>query len=66
MSLLDLFKKGEKGIRVLSLFDGIACGMVAMERAGIKVDRYVAYEIEENAIKVAKSNYPQIEEMGDV
>lgn len=35
-------------MNVLSLFDGISCGMVALERAGIKVDRYVAYEIEPN------------------
>lgn len=55
-----------KGIRVLSLFDGISCGMVALERAGIKVDKYVAYEIDENAIKVSKYNYPQIEHKGDV
>ena len=40
--------------------------MVALERAGIKVDRYVAYEIEENAIKVSKANYPFIEHKGDV
>ena len=33
------------GITVLSLFDGISCGMVALERAGIEVDKYIAYEI---------------------
>lgn len=55
-----------KGINVLSLFDGISCGMVALERADIKVDRYVAYEIEENAIKVSQHNYPHIEQKGDV
>ena len=38
-------------MKVLSLFDGISCGMVALERAGIKVDKYTAYEIDENAIK---------------
>lgn len=54
------------GIKVLSLFDGISCGMVALERAGISVERYVAYEIDENAIKVSKHNYPQIEHCGDV
>lgn len=53
-------------MKVLSLFDGISCGMVALERAGIKVDKYVAYEIDENAIKVSKANYPQIEHCGDV
>lgn len=53
-------------MKVLSLFDGISCGMVALERAGIPVERYVAYEIEEDAIKVSKSNYPLIEQKGDV
>ena len=53
-------------MKVLSLFDGISCGMVALERANINVTRYVAYEIEENAIKVSKYNYPMIEQMGDV
>lgn len=53
-------------MKVLSLFDGISCGMVALERAGFPVERYVAYEIEENAIAVSKKNYPQIEHCGDV
>ena len=53
-------------MKVLSLFDGISCGMVALERAGIPVERYVAYEIDENAIKISKKNYPQIEHCGDV
>jgi DNA (cytosine-5)-methyltransferase 3A len=59
-------KRKEMIMKVLSLFDGISCGMVALERAGIKVDRYVAYEIEPNAIKISKKNYPQIEHCGDV
>ena len=53
-------------MKVLSLFDGISCGMVALERAGIPVERYVAYEIEPNAIKISENNYPQIEHCGDV
>ena len=53
-------------MKVLSLFDGIACGYEALVKAGIKVDRYVAYEIDKNAIKIAKKNHPDIEEMGDV
>lgn len=53
-------------MKVLSLFDGISCGMVALERAGILVERYVAYEIDEDAIKVSKHNYPMIEQKGDV
>lgn len=53
-------------MKVLSLFDGISCGMVALERAGIPVEKYVAYEIEPNAIKISENNYPQIEHCGDV
>lgn len=53
-------------MKVLSLFDGISCGMVALERVGIPVEKYVAYEIDEDAIKVSKYNYPQIEHKGDV
>lgn len=53
-------------MKVLSLFDGISCGMVALERAGIPVERYVAYEIDPNAIKISRKNYPMIEHCGDV
>lgn len=53
-------------MKVLSLFDGISCGMVALERAKIPIERYVAYEIDENAIKISKKNFPQIEHCGDV
>ena len=53
-------------MKVLSLFDGISCGMVALERAGILVEKYVAYEIDANAIKISNTNYPQIEHLGDV
>lgn len=59
-------KDFQQGLNVLSLFDGISCGMVALERAGIPVKRYVAYEIEKNAIKISQKNYPQIEQCGDV
>lgn len=54
------------GITVLSLFDGISCGMVALERAGIEVDKYIAYETEHNAIEISKKNYPEIVRGGDV
>lgn len=53
-------------LKVLSLFDGISCGRVALGRAGIPVEKYVAYEIEKTAIKIAQKNYPDTEEMGDV
>ena len=54
------------GINVLSLFDGISCGLIALKRAGIPVNRYVAYEINNAAIKVSKYNHPEIEQCGDV
>ena len=54
------------GLRVLSLFDGIACGMQAFKELGIPIDVYYASEIEPNAIKVAKANHPEIIEIGDV
>ena len=53
-------------MEVLSLFDGISCGMLALQRAEIEVERYVAYEIDKDAIKISKNNYPQIEHCGDV
>ena len=53
-------------MRVLSLFDGISCGMVALERANIPVERYVAYEIDKYAIQISNKNYSQIEQKGDV
>ena len=53
-------------MKVLSLFDGISCGMVALERVGIPVERYVAYEIDKYAVQVSEKNYPQIEHCGDV
>jgi len=53
-------------MRVISLFDGISCARVALERAGIKVDEYYAYEVNKDAIKVSMNNYSDIKQMGDV
>lgn len=53
-------------MRVLSLFDGICCGHLALERAGIKIDSYDAYEIEKNAIKATEANFPDVVQHGDV
>ena len=53
-------------MKVLSLFDGISCGRVALERANIPVERYVAYEIDKHAIQISQNNYPDIEHHGDV
>jgi len=48
------------------LFDGISCGRVALERAGIKVDTYYASEIDKYAIKITQKNYPDTIQLGDV
>lgn len=53
-------------MRVLSLFDGISCGRVALERVGIPVDVYYASEIDKYAIKIAQNNYPDTIQIGDV
>ena len=53
-------------MKVLSLFDGMACGMLAMQSAGIKADRYVAFEIEKYAVQTSSHNFPMIEHRGDV
>ena len=53
-------------MNVLSLFDGISCGHVALDRAGINVKAYYSSEIDENAITVSKRHYPQIKRLGDV
>ena len=55
-----------EGLNVLSLFDGMSAGMLALERAGIKVKNYYASEIDKHAIKVSKANYPNIIQLGDV
>lgn len=52
--------------KVLSLFDGMACGMIAMQLAGVEVESYDAYEIDKYAIKTAQHNFPMIKEHGDV
>lgn len=53
-------------MKVLSLFDGISCGRVALERTGIPVDAYYASEIESSSIAISKKNYPDIIQLGDV
>lgn len=53
-------------MKILSLFDGMSCGMLAMIAAGIPVERYDAYEIDKYAVTASKHNFPEIEQHGDV
>ena len=53
-------------MNVLSLFDGMSCGRIALDRLGIKVDNYYASEIDKYAIQVSEANYPDIIQIGDI
>ena len=53
-------------MNVLSLFDGMSCGQIALNRLGIKVDNYYASEIDKYAIKVAQENFPNTIQLGDI
>lgn len=53
-------------INVLSLFDGISCGRVALQRAGIPVNKYYASEIDKYAIMITQNNFPDTVQLGDV
>ena len=54
------------GLKVLSLFDGMSCGQIALNRLGIKVDKYYASEIDKYAIEVTQKNFPDTIQVGDV
>ena len=55
-----------KSINVLSLFDGISCGMETLNKLGIKVDKYYSAEIDKYAIEISSNNHPNIIQLGDV
>lgn len=53
-------------MKVLSLFDGIGCARIALDRAGIKVDKYYSSEIDKHAIQILKNNYDDVIHLGDI
>lgn len=53
-------------MNVLSLFDGMSCGQIALERIGIKYENYFSCEIDRHAIQVTQANYPNTIQLGDV
>lgn len=53
-------------MKILSLFDGITCGRVALERAYIPIEAYFASEIDKRAIMITQKNYPDTIQIGDV
>ena len=54
------------GVKIVSLFDGMCCGMLAMLKANLQVDEYIAYEVDEYAIETSNYNFPNIKQCGDV
>jgi DNA-cytosine methyltransferase len=56
----------EEGINVLSCFDGISAGQLALQRAGINVKNYYASEIDKYAIKITQKNFPNTIQLGDI
>lgn len=55
-----------EGINVVSLFDGMSCCQIALDRLNIRVNKYFASEIDKYAIKVTQANYPNTIQLGDV
>jgi DNA (cytosine-5)-methyltransferase 3A len=53
-------------MNVLSLFDGMSCGQIALNKAGIKYDKYYSSEIDKHAIQVTQANYPETIQLGDI
>lgn len=53
-------------MKVLSLFDGMSCGMIALKNLGVDVEVYDAYEIDKYAVATSKHNFPEIHHKGDV
>lgn len=58
--------KTENLLNVLSLFDGMSCGMLAFKELGLPIENYYAYEIDKYAIKTSLHNFPEIKQCGDV
>jgi len=56
----------KNNMNILSLFDGISCARVALEKSGIKVDNYFASEVDKYAAQISEKNYPDIIRLGDV
>lgn len=56
----------KEGINVLSLFDGMSCGQIALDKLGVKVNKYFACEIDKYAMQVTQHNFPDTTQLGDV
>ena len=59
-------EQSNQEFNVLSLFDGLSCGQIALNKAGVKYDKYFSSEIEKASMKVTQHNYPNTIQLGDV
>lgn len=66
LKMIFMEKYLKNGIVVLSLFDGMSCGQIALKELGIKVDKYYASEIDKHAIKQTMLNFPDTIQLGSV
>lgn len=57
---------GSTGLNVLSLFDGMSCGQLALQKVGLKVNSYYASEIDEKAIYITQKNFPNTKQLGSI
>lgn len=55
----------EEEVSVMSMYDGMSCGHIALDKLGVKVEKYYATEIDKYAIQTAKTNYPEMIHLGD-
>ena len=55
----------EEPLEVLSMYDGMSCGHIALDKLGAHVKRYYATEIDKYAIQTTQTNYPETVQLGD-
>jgi len=65
-TILTTSQNTSQSFSVLSLFDGMSCGQIALNKIGLKYDNYFASEIDKHAIKVTQINYPNTIQLGDI
>ena len=63
--IMSHFDFGKEPVAVLSMYDGMSCGRIALEKLGVEVERYYATEIDKYAIKTTMHNYPDTIQLGD-
>lgn len=60
-----LYENNKSRVEVLSMYDGMSCGQIALDKVGAKVERYYASEIDKYAVLTTQHNYPNTVQLGD-